>query len=725
MARVQTITSNFTGGEMSPRMRGRVDLERYNASAVAARNVVVLRQGGVTARPSMDFVGETKTHAKASRCVPFVYSRDDAYVLEFGDLYMRVWRNGAQVESAPSTPFEIVTPFAEADLPLLDWAQQADTMIIASGGARTLKRLRRFGHASWVLDDAPLDPGPIAEVGERDSTITMTLSALTVGSGRTLTASAGFFLAADIGRTFGFGAGLATVTGVGGATSATVTITQAFEALASTAWTMYGTPLAQLTPAAASPVGTSMNLTLAAAGWRSNVAGNFVEVNGGLVKITSRTSDTVAVGTIVTELTGTTAAPADAWVMKQPAWNSVDGYPTTVSFYQQRLWAAATSKYPQTVWGSRSGLYFDYTPGTADDHAVAKTIDSDEVNQIQFLTSATALVLLTYGGEFDARGGVEKPITQTNCQMSKWSRYGASSVRPEECGNEVFYAQRGAKVLRVLSRDDVGGLSTREASVFSEHLLEDGIRWMSWEQSPEQVLWVGTTAGDLVALTYASEQQVAAFTSSSTDGDVEWGCTVPEGANDVTYLIVKRTINGATKRYLERLMWSSAPGLDSRKSVTLGTPGTAFTGFAHLAAKTVALLADGVAVGTATVTAGGEITAPRTTTTLQAGIAYQPTVTLPLPEVGTGMGTGQAQQQSISQVWVRFLETTGCKVNDRDIPFRNFGEDVLGQPPPVFTGFKQIGNYGWSNDETLTLKQDLPYSWTVLSVVRTVTVNAG
>ncbi|MFN0185635.1 MAG: hypothetical protein ACKVQR_17620 [Aquabacterium sp.] len=724
MPRVQTITNNFTGGEMSPRMRGRVDLDRYNASAKTLENVVVLRQGGVTARPSLDYLGDSKTHSTVWRPVPFIYSRDDAYVLEFGDLYMRVWRNGAQVESTPGTPYEIVTPFAASELASLDWAQQADTMIIASG-TRVLKRLRRFGHASWVLDDAPIDPAPMAEIGERNSAITMTTDNVAVGAGRTITAGAGFFLNADIGRVIGWGTGLATITAVGGTTTATATVTQAFDNASSTAWTLYGSPLSVLTPTASGPVGTSTNFTLAGAGWRSNVAGNYLEINGGLVRITSRTSDTVVAGTIVTELTGTTAAPADAWVMKQPAWNSVDGYPTTVSFYQQRLWAASTTKYPQSLWGSRSGLYFDYTPGVNDDHAVYKTIDADEVNAVQFLTSFSALVIMTYGGEFDARGGVEKPITQTNCQITKWSRFGAALVRPEECGTEVFYAQRGGLVLRVMSRDEVGGIGTREVSIFSDHLLENGIQCMSWEQTPEQVLWIADESGGFAALTYAREQQVAAFAGSSTDGVIEWFCTVPEGATDVTYAAVRRTINGATKRYIEKLNWSAAPGLDSRKSVTLGSPGTAFTGFGHLAAKTVALLADGVYVGTAVVTAGGGITAPRNTTTLQAGLPYTPTVVLPAPEVGTGMGTGQAQQQSVSQIWVRFLETTGCTINGKTVAFRTFGEDVLDQAPPSFTGFKQVAGLGWSNDEETTLAQPQPYPWTVLVVVRTVTVNAG
>lgn len=724
MPRVQTITTNFTGGEMSPRLLGRVDLERYNSSATTLDNVVVLRQGGATIRPSFVYRGATKTHTSLSRLAAFVYSRDDAYVLEFGNQYMRVWRNGAQVESSPGVPYEIVTPFLEAELASLDWAQQADTMIIASG-SRVLKRLRRFAHASWVLDDAPLDPAPLGEVGERDSSITMTLDVLTVGTGRTLTASAGFFLAADIGRVMTWSAGSLTITGVGGSTTATVTVTAAFDVNGITSWTLLGSPLATLTPTAANPVGASTNFTLGAAGWRANVAGNYLELNGGLVKITSRTSDTEVVGTIITELTGTTAAPADAWVMKQAAWNAVDGYPTTVSFFQQRLWAGSTSKYPQTVWGSRSGLYFDFTPGTADDHAVAKTIDADETNPVQFLASLSSLVMLSYGGEFDARGGVEKPITQTNCQITKWSRWGAAMVRPEECGNEVFYAQRGARALRVLSRDDLGGIQSRDVSVFSEHLLAGNIKSMSWEQSPEQVLWLADDAGDLVALTYAREQEVAAMAGGATDGDVEWFCTIPAGATDQTYAIVKRTINGATKRYVETLDWSASPGLDSQKTVTLGTPGTAFTGFDHLAGKTAALLADGVYVGTAVVTLAGGITAPRNTTTLKAGLPYTARIVVPAAEVGTGMGTGQAQQQSVSQVWVRFLNTTGCKVNGKDIAFRQFGSGLLDQPPPAYTGYKQIAGIGWSDNATTELTQEQPYSWTVLGVVRTLTVNAG
>lgn len=723
MPRLQTITTNFTGGEMSPRAYGRVDLERFNASAELLRNVVVLRHGGATARPALDYKGETKTHAKESRPVPFIFSRTDAYIIELGDLYLRVWKDGLQVESSPGVPYEIATPFAEAELATLDWAQQADTMIIASG-VRALKRLRRFADDSWILDDVPLSPAPMGESGERSASVNMTISATTVGSGRTLTASGAFFLAADVGRTIGWGTGLATITAVGSSTGATADVTTAFAAAAATgpAWLLGGSPMAVCTASAKDPVGAAITLTLAAAGWRA-VTGRHVQINGGLARITNVSSATVVDAVIVTELASTTAVPADSWVLQGDLWNDIDGYPETVSFYQQRLWAANTAKYPQTVWGSRSGLYFDFTPGVLDDSGVYKTLDADEINVIQYMASFSALVVMTYGGEFDARGGVEKPITQTNCQITKWSRWGSDLVRPEEAGEELFFAQRGGSALRVLARGQIDGLVSRDVSVFSEHLCRAGLRSISWEQSPEQVLWCCTNDGALIALTYAAEQQVAAFASGVTDGAVEWLATVPEGSTDATYAIVRRTIGGSTKRYMERLNWD-ARGQDSRVSVTVGTATAAFTGFGHLIGKTVSLLADGVYVGTAVVDGSGGVTLPRAALTLSAGLPVTATIRQAAPEVGTGTGTSQGQQQSVHAVMVRLLDSIGLTINGEEvIAFRQFGEDVLDAPPQPFSGFKKASQTGWGDSAGIEIMNDQPYPFTVLGIVRHFTVN--
>lgn len=731
----QHLTSNFSAGEFSPKLRGRTDIEKFNAAASKLENVVVLKQGGATMRPSMDFKVEVKTSANLTRLIEFVYSRTDAFVLEFGNLYMRVLSNGALVETSPGVPFELVTPYTSANLADLGYVQGGDTLILFHPTIAT-RRVRRFAATSWLIDDAPFDPPALYEFGHASQAITMTLSAATVGAGRTATASAAIFLASDVGRVLTSGAGSLTVTAFTSTTIVTGTITAAFVGTAlSTTWRLQGSPLSVVTPSAATPVGATITLTAAVNAWRNNVGAlggddfngtGYVEINGGLVKLTTFTSALIANGIIIRELTGVVAAPADAWVLRNSAWNVFDGYPRTGTLLQQRLWLGGSNAFPLSFWGSRSALFFDFLPGTLDDSAVYKTIDTDDNSIIAHLVSGWGtLIVLSYGVEFDVRGGIEKPITQANAQITKRSKWGASACRPEEAGTDFLFVERSGAAIRSIFKDDVLGFATTDESIFSDHLVAAGIVSLSYEQRPNSVVWCATTDGKLLAMTFNREQAQVSLCSGAHDGAVESMATIPEGAIDATYLLMRRTINGVTRRYIERLNWTPNPGMDSRKEVT-GTASLTWPGFSHLALRNVVVLADGIYMGVLTVSAGGIITLPRLATTVAAGLAYTATITLPAPEVGSGTGTAQGQAMSTNRVWVRFLNTIGCKSNLQELGFQQFDGPLLDVAPTPFTGVKTTTEMGWlDGDSDISLTQDLPYPFTVLNVIRSLTVNAG
>lgn len=800
MAKAQVITTNFTAGEFSPRLRGRSDLEKYNSSMRAASNVVVLKQGGVTARPSLDYLSPIKVEASPARLVPFIYSATTSYVLEFGNLTMRVRKQGVLVESSPGTPFELATPFTSDVLDFLDFTQSGDTMIIAtSAGQASLHRLRRFGDAVWALDGTSI-PGPIGENGHRGPAAT--LSAASVGTGRTVTAGSSIFRNADVGRRITSGAGAATITGYTSATAVTVTITEAFASttLAADGWLIEGTPLTTATPSVTGPEGAAVSVSLLTGGFRPADVGRYIELNGGLIRIDSvagigadtdtysgdggttvfaytfqilaaseitvtvdgvaqvlttdytlsgvgnpaggnvtflvappntapnnvvisraaGASEITATGVVLRELSATTAAPADGWTLKGFLWNDIDGWPTTVTFYQQRLWAGNTRRYPISVWGSKTGLFFDFLPGPNDDDAVYKTIDSKEATPITFLQGSKTLLALTGTAEFDIRGGIEKPVTQSNASISRQSKWGIERVKPEEVGDNLLIVQRAGKVIRATYPAEVEGFGARDISIFSEHLVAAGVRAMSFQQSPESVAWIVTQDGKLVATTYSAEQNVIAMVGCSTIGNVESIATVPEGSTDATYMLVRR----GARRLVERINWTVNPGMDSRVVCTGGP--TVWGGLSHLAGQVVTVLADGIAAGEFTVAAGGTITLPNEAAVVTAGLPYVPSVTLQDPEISTGTGTAQAQNISTNKVTVRFLNTVGCTVNGQALTWEQFGDDPLDGVIPAFTGDKDISEYGWSKGESpAVISQPQPYPWTVLAVIREVTVNAG
>lgn len=717
--RTDLLSTNFTGGEISPRLYGRPDLAKYADSLKRARDVVVMQHGGIRGRPGTDYLGEVKDSSKATRLVPFVRDQDNAYVIEMGDGYARFWKDGALVGGV----YEIATPYTTATVFDVDYTQGADTMFLALGSL-PMYRLRRFADARWVIEPVPFDPPPFDAVGRRQAT------AITLGAtsgATTATAGAATFLAADVGRTIQHNGGEATITGYTSTTQVNVTVTSAFAAttLPASEWLMTGSPQTSCTPTDKDPVGKTTTLTLAADGWRADDVGNYVTINGGLLRITGYSSATAVSARIESALSSTTAAEADAWALESSVWNAADGYPASVTLHQQRLVAGGTARFPQTIWGSRAGLYADFAKGTLDDDSYSFELSSDEVNPIRYLSSNRDLVALTYGGEWVLTGGIEKPITPTNVRAIPQAKVGTASVRPEQIDDDLYYVQRGLSALRTLGYAiEVGGYRSGEASTFSEHLAAGGIEQITYQQSPERVQWVQKSDGTYLAVTVSREQAVKAFTSCAPSGGgvVESMATIPEGDEDSTYMIVRRTVNGATKRYVERMNWSAYQDCRVTKTPASAT----VTGLGHLAGLTVSAVADGVDLGDFTVTAGGDITLPRAAATVDVGTRFTPLIRLLPPEFGTGMGAAAGKRVLNGRTLVLFKDTIGCSVNGQALAFREFGESVLDSPVAAFSGWKDVSDFGWSVDAgEVEITQPQSYPFTVLAVVRRVTANPG
>lgn len=723
MARVNHLQTNFTAGELSPRLRGRVDIARYPNGAETVKNAFVLVQGGARRSYGSLYVAPVKTPAKKARLIEFVFSADDAYVLEFGDLYMRVYKDGVQVESSPGVPYEIASPFLEAQLFAVTFAQGADSMFLAHD-AHPTQRLQRFGDTSWVLADAPFLVKPFDELGIMPAAA-LTLSAATVGAGRTFTAGAAVFLAADVGREITYLGGAAEITGYTSTTVVTCTITSAFPgtSVSSGVWTLAGTPQSTCTPSASTPVGTACTLTLGAAGWRSGTAevGKFVRINGGIVEITGYISSTVVDGIIRRVLTSATAAPADSWTLESSVWNTACGYPRAVALHEQRLCLGGSPKFPQTIWGSGVGLYLDFTSTSADDDGFAFALSSDQVNQIEHLISATdVLVALTIGQTFSLHGSTDKAITPTNVQVKPRTNHGCARVRPLRIEQEVVFVQRARKRIRALGVDpDTGQFRAPDISMLAQHLVTAGIVDMAYQQEPDPLLWIVRSDGVMVQATFDRAENVLAMTRRTTDGAYESVCVVPTDDGEQVYAVVKRNINGADVRYVER--FDPAVNVDCGKLATSGPGAATWSGLAHLQGEVVDVVADGSVMPQKTV-ASGAITIERNANAVEIGLHYESEITL-LPVEVQGM-TAQANMVRVTDVFVRLLETSGLVIGTERVPFRKFGDDLLDEPITPFTGDKRVERLGWERTGgAVTLKQDQPLPFHVLAVIRKVGIN--
>lgn len=233
MSRVRVIQNAFNAGEWSPLMEGRTDLAKYANSAKTIENLTVFKHGGVSRRAGTRFVNETKTSSKKSRLIPFEFSTIQSYILEFGDLYIRIYRDGARVESPPGTVIEVVTPYLEAEVFDIHFTQSADVLYLAHQN-HPPQKLSRTSDTVWTLTPIDFKDGPyLPEV----TTSTITPSG-TTGS-VTLTASISIFQAGHVGSLWrikqGTTWGYAKVTAFTSGTQVTATVVTDFASTAASA----------------------------------------------------------------------------------------------------------------------------------------------------------------------------------------------------------------------------------------------------------------------------------------------------------------------------------------------------------------------------------------------------------------------------------------------------------------------------------------------------------
>lgn len=533
------------------------------------------------------------------------------------------------------------------------------------------------------------------------------------------------FLPADVGRDITADGGLGTITAYVDGENVTVTILQPFPATGfnSGNWTIIGSPFAICTPSGTGPVGSGVTLTLGTAGWRTTDVGRYVQINGGLCRITGYTSSTVVSAVVEAELNAAVAAPPLAWTLEGSVWGGTNGYPRCGTLHEQRLFCAGSPGYPQTIWGSATGEYLDMTLGSLDDEALAFIVANGEINPIMHLASVRGLIALTSGGEFSIHGGAEKPITPTNVQVKDQSAHGCGRVAPERIGNELYFRDRAGRKIRALSSNqyDSEQYNAPDMSVLAEHITRQGVTCMAFAAEPEPRLFCVRGDGQLAVLTADRDQDVFAWTRQTTRGRFERVASVPTADGYNVFAVVSRVINGETTRYIE--MFDPALNTDCAITGASEAGATVWSGFDHLEGMTVRVKGDGVKLEDRTVS-GGSIEIERTAYAIEVGLDYVTTIKTLTPELSVPAGTLQGAALNSYKSTARLLDTVGATVNLQKVSFRQLGAEVLDKAPEPFTGDKDVGNLGWANGKMSVLVQQTdPYDFHLLAVISHFTAN--
>ena len=509
MPNVRTLQRSFAGGEMSPEMFGRIDDVKYQTGAATMKNFVATPQGPAENRPGFAFVREVKDSTKRTRLIPFTYSTTQTMVIELSPGYIRFHTQGGTLLSG-GVPYEIANPYAEADLFDIHYVQSADVMTLVHPNYAP-RELRRLGATNWTL------------------------------------------------TTINFGSPIAAPTGV--------TATRYIPASSSTNADTYETMSYVVTAIAADEIGESVQSSVASVTNNIFVTGATNTISWTAVAGASRYRVYKLLGGLygyIGSTTGTSIVDnniAPDLSVTPPIYDneftSASNYPGAVSYFEQRRCFAGTINEPQKIWMTKSGTESNLSYGLPirDDDRIEFRVAAREANTIRHIVPLTQLLLLTGSAEWRVSSLNSDEITPTTISVRPQSYIGASNVQPVIINNALIYCgARGGHVRELGYNWQANGFITNDMSIRSAHLFDNyEISDMAFAKAPIQMVWFVSTSGLLLGLTYVPEQQIGAWHKHETDGVFESCTVVAEGNEDRLYVVVKRTINGQTKRYVERM----------------------------------------------------------------------------------------------------------------------------------------------------------------------------
>ena len=450
MARVHPFQTNFTAGELTPKLAGQVDFKKYNNGVEILENMTVFPQGGATRRYGTKFVAEVKDSSKITRLIPFEFNIEQSYILEFGNQYIRFFKDNGQITNATKN----ITNITQANPAVVTVASHGYTngtdVWINSVVGMTQLNGRRFRIANVTTNTFELSGvdstsyttytsgGTVASVYEIASPFTesMLYDIQFTQSADVMYIVQETLEPRKLSRTGHTSWTLSTVEFINGPylddndTSTTFTSST-------------NTVGAGRTLTASSITGINDGV-----GFKSSDVGRLVRMVDGYGVITAFTSTTIVTWEIKLDIV--TATATTDWALG--AWSDDTGYPKTVSFFEQRLIFGGSTDFPQTIWASESGFYEQFDRGDGDPaDSFIYTIAANKVNTIRWLAPARDLIVGTAGGEFKVGRPTGEPLQPDNVQITQQTTYGGYNTQPIQIGNSVLFLQRQRKKIREFS----------------------------------------------------------------------------------------------------------------------------------------------------------------------------------------------------------------------------------------------------------------------------------
>ena len=697
MARASLMQNAVNAGELSALLLGRQDIAKYASGLYVCLNGIPLTQGAWTRRPGTAYLHQTRHHDKLSRLIPFQYSIEQTYILEFGEGYIRFYTDHGILTTVPRGINSVsqALPAALVYQGTDPFEEDGRVYIVDNEG------MTQINNREFVVKN--LDAGTNAfDLYETDGTTPVNSTdygALTSGGTVAhIVEVETLFQEADL---------------------ADIRVTQSADTLyifhpdyppqvltrsSATTWTLRDLgfangPYGDLndTDTTLSPSAATGTVTITASsveginddeGFLSTDEGRIIRIQEGStwgwVEILTVSSTVSVVADVKTTLTNTNAKTN--W--RLGLWSDTTGWPTCATFNEDRLFIAGAVTTPQRLDGSRTGRYQNFSPsandGTvADDHAVAFTLNSDDVNAIKWMGANEKGMLVGTGrGEWLVKASaLNEALTPTNISAKPCTKRGSADAAPVFVGNAALFIQRAKRKLREIAFVfEADGFKSPDMTLLSEHITRPSLEEIVYQEQPQAIIWGRRSDGVLLGFTYERDQDVVAWHRHELGGysdeaqgeipQVESMAVVPspDASRDECYMIVQRYVNGQERRSIEYLskMWEygdeqeDAIHLDCSWTVVNDPVTDEVSGLWFLEGETLTAYVDGAVHPDVTVE-NGVVTLDRTGTVVTLGYAYQSDAqTLP-SEGGSNDGTSQGKTKRIAEIAFWLMDTLGFK----------------------------------------------------------------
>ncbi|KYQ83562.1 carbohydrate-binding protein [Acinetobacter sp. NRRL B-65365] len=688
-----TIKNNFSAGELSPLLGTRTDIQQYSNGAKELFNVIPLIEGGFKKRPGTKFRLDTQ----ALRLIPFIPKSKNPFLIMLGIGKMWIYNPRTHlIEKEFNTPYDTAQKVEEVQV-----AHTRYRMFFVQGDTPVHRLVTSKVFDTWQFGAFVFNIAPLDDEG-RYPNVALTPSGVEVGM--TVTLSAASYPTWDAETTY------ITDDRVIFASKTYKALTESKGKQPDEVGSLYWEEV----------TGSAANI------FTSEDIDSIVTLNGGQVQITSIDNPSVARGIVMVKLTSDIQAIAKSWHISAGAFSDEKGYPRAVSFFKQRLVFANTDTSPNLIWFSAIADDGNFLTTSDDSDAISMASSSAQSDNILFLVQRGGVAVLTGGAEFIVSS--TGAFTPSTAQIEEQTAYGCHpDVRPCRVGNEVLYVQRGGARLRAMSYDyTTDGLVSDDLTAIAPHIAKDqgGFAEITYQQTPDSIVWCVLNNGTVAALTYNKAQAMAAWSHHDFGGNVISMCSIPTNlGDDQCFMLVVR--NGVT--VLEELSENSFSDCEIDKDFN---GNTALVPNIGLLSNPIASFSNNDGRFYTDVTVNGLVVKLNSSLNqlVHLGNHFVCRAALYPPNLAQAPATVLHDKLQLNSVFVFLYESLGGEVINCDQPpqplqYKNFDQSVFQNKP--FTGYAEITLKGWETvyDFTLQITHDKPLPFYVQAISSRISIN--